>query len=50
VEKDRNHAKWVAALVQALQHGTVLDLAPGEEIHLTINLELAMPLFSTSAL
>ena len=35
MRKDRNHAKWVAALVRALQDGTVVDLAPGEKIHLT---------------
>jgi hypothetical protein len=35
VDEDRNHEAWVAALVQALEAGTVLDLAPGEDLDLT---------------
>ena len=32
MKKDRDHASWVAALVQALEDGTMLDLAPGEGV------------------
>jgi hypothetical protein len=31
VAEDRGHQAWVDALVQALQDGTPLDLAPGED-------------------
>jgi len=32
VDEDRGHQAWVEALVQTLQNGTVLDLAPGEDV------------------
>ena len=32
MKRDRDHASWVAALVQALEDGTMLDLAPGEGV------------------
>jgi hypothetical protein len=32
VDEDRSHQAWADALVQALQDGTVLDLAPGEDV------------------
>jgi hypothetical protein len=35
VNEDRNHEAWVATLLQALRDGTVLDLAPGEDVDVT---------------
>jgi uncharacterized protein YjbI with pentapeptide repeats len=35
VEEDRDHKAWVAVLVQKLEDGTPLDLAPGEDVDLT---------------
>jgi hypothetical protein len=32
VAEDRDHKAWVAALLQALEDGTPLDLAPGEDV------------------
>jgi hypothetical protein len=35
VDEDRGHQAWVDALVQALQDGTALDLAPDEDVYVT---------------
>jgi hypothetical protein len=32
VDEDRGHQEWVDAVVQALQDGNMLDLAPGEDV------------------
>jgi hypothetical protein len=35
VNRDHDHAAWVAALIQALEYGSVLDVAPGEAVDLS---------------
>jgi hypothetical protein len=35
VKEDRDHKAWVAVMVQKLEDGTLLDLAPGENVDLT---------------